>query len=156
MLLVRFQGKPFNIRVIQVHASTTNAKEAEVEQCYEDLPYLLELTPKKKKWLYYGGLECEIRKSRDTHSNKQVWPWNTKWTKAKANRVLSKEDVAQRLYPSPTNQEITLHMDITRWTVPKSDWLCSLQPKMEKLYTVSKNKTWSWLWLRSWAPYCKI
>ena len=34
-------------------------------------------------------------------------------------------------------------MDITRWSIPKSDWLYSLQPKMEKLYTVSKNKTWS-------------
>ena len=37
-----------------------------------------------------------------------------------------------------------------------SDWLYSLQPKMEKLYTVSKNKTGSWLWLRSWTPYCQI
>ena len=47
-------------------------------------------------------------------------------------------------------------MDITRWSTPKSDWLYSLQPKMEKLYTVSKNKTGSWLWLRSWTPYCKF
>ena len=38
----------------------------------------------------------------------------------------------------------------------KSDWLCSLQAKMEKLYTVSKNKTGRWLWLRSWTPYCEI
>ena len=36
-------------------------------------------------------------------------------------------------------------MDITRWSTPKSDWLYSLQPKMEKLYTVNKNKTTSWL-----------
>ena len=42
------------------------------------------------------------------------------------------------------------------WTSPKSDWLYSLQPKMEKLYTVSKNKTGNWLWLRSWTPYCQI
>ena len=48
------------------------------------------------------------------------------------------------------------HMDITRWSTPKSDWLYSLHPKMEKLYTVSKNKTGSWLWLRSWTIYCKI
>ena len=47
-------------------------------------------------------------------------------------------------------------MDITRRSIPKSDWLYSLQPKMEKLYTVSKNKTGSWLWLRSWTPYCQI
>ena len=56
----------------------------------------------------------------------------------------------------PTTQEKTPHMDITRWSTLKSDWLYSLQPKMEKLYTVSKNKTWSWLWLRSWTPYCQI
>ena len=39
-------------------------------------------------------------------------------------------------------------MDITRWSILKSDWLYSLQSKMEKLYTVSKNKTRIWLWLR--------
>ena len=49
-----------------------------------------------------------------------------------------------------------LHMDIIRWSTQKSDWLYSLQTKMEKLYTVSKNKTRSWLWLRSWTPYCQI
>ena len=47
MILVHFQGKPFSIMVIQVYASTTNAKEAEVDQFYEDLQDLLELTPKK-------------------------------------------------------------------------------------------------------------
>ena len=48
MISVHFQGKPFNITVIQVYAPTTNAKEAEVEWLYEeDLQDLLELTPKK-------------------------------------------------------------------------------------------------------------
>ena len=47
MISVRFQGKPFNIMVIQVHAPTSNAEEAEVEWFYEDLQDLLELTPKK-------------------------------------------------------------------------------------------------------------
>ena len=46
MISVHFQGKPFNITVIQVYASTSNAEEAEVEQFYEDLQDLLELTPK--------------------------------------------------------------------------------------------------------------
>ena len=41
---------------------------------------------------------------------------------------------------------MTLHMDITRWSISKSDWLCSFQTRMKKLYTVSKNKTRSWLW----------
>ena len=45
--LVRFQGKPFNITVIQAYAPTSNAEEAEVEWFYEDLQDLLELTPKK-------------------------------------------------------------------------------------------------------------
>ena len=43
-----------------------------------------------------------------------------------------------------------------RWSTTKSDWLYPLQPEMEKLYTVSKNKTRSWQWLRSWTPYCQI
>ena len=48
MISVHLQGKPFNITVIQVYAPTSNAEEAEVEQCYEDLQDLLELTPKKR------------------------------------------------------------------------------------------------------------
>ena len=47
MISVRFQGKPFNIMVIQAYAPTSNAKEAEVEQFYEDLEDLIELTPPK-------------------------------------------------------------------------------------------------------------
>ena len=47
MISVRFQGKPFNITVIQVYAPTSNAEETEVEQFYEDLQDLLELTPGK-------------------------------------------------------------------------------------------------------------
>ena len=47
MISVHFQGKPFNIRVIQVYVLSSDAKEAEIEQFYEDLQDLLELTPKK-------------------------------------------------------------------------------------------------------------
>ena len=47
MISVRFQGKPFNITVIQAHAPTSNTEEAEVEQFYEDLQDLIELTPEK-------------------------------------------------------------------------------------------------------------
>ena len=53
-------------------------------------------------------------------------------------------------------QEMTLHMNITRWSTPKSDGLYSLQLKMKKLYTVSKNNTGNRLWLGSWTPYCQI
>ena len=105
---------------------------------------------------YYRGLECKSRKSRNTWSNRQIWPWNTEWSRAKANRVLPRERTGHSKHPLPTTQEKTLHMDITRWSTLKSDWLYSLQPKMEKLYTVSKNKTRSWLRLRLWTPYCQI
>ena len=83
-------------------------------------------------------------------------PWNTEWSRAKANRVLPRKCTGHSKHPLPTTQKKTLHMDITRWSTPKSDWFYFLQPKMEKLYTVSKNMTGSWLWLRSWTPYCQI
>ena len=101
----------------------------------------------------HKGLECKGRKSRDTWSNRQIWSWSTKWSRSKADRVLPRECTSHSKHPLPTR---TLHMDITRWSIPKSDWFYSLQLKMEELYTVSKNKTWSWLWLRSWTPYCQF
>ena len=101
-------------------------------------------------------LECKSRESRNSWSNRQIWPWSTEWNKAKANRVLPRERPGHSKYPLPTTQEKTLHMDITRWSILKSDWLYPVQPKMEKFYTVSKNRTGSWLWLRSWTPYCQI
>ena len=106
--------------------------------------------------LHYRGLECKSRKSRDTWSNRQIWPWSTEWSKAKANRDLPRKGTGHRKLPPPTTQDKTLHMDITKWSILKSDWLYSLQPKTEKLYAISKNKTGSWLWLRSWTPYCQI
>ena len=156
MISVRFQGKPFNITVIQVYAQTRNAEEAEVEWFYEDLQDLLELTPQKRYPFHYRGLECKSSKSRNTWSNRQIWPQSTEWSRAKADRVLPRECTGHSKHPIPATQEKTLHMDITRWSTPKSDWLYSLQPKMEKLYRVRKNKTGSWLWLRSWTPYCQI
>ena len=54
MISISFQGKPFNITVIQVYAPTSNAKEAEVEWFYEDLQDLLELTPKKMSFSLWG------------------------------------------------------------------------------------------------------
>ena len=150
------QSTSTNMTVIQVYAPTSYAEEAEVEWFYEDLQDLLELTPKKRCPFHYRGLECKSRKSRNTWSNRQVWPWNTKWSRAKANRVLPTERNGHSKHPLPTRQETTPHMNITWWSTPKLYWLYSLQPKMEKLYTVSKNKTGSWLLLRLRTPYCQI
>ena len=105
---------------------------------------------------HYRGLECKSRNSRNTWGNGQIWPLNMEWNREKANRVLPRESTGHSKHPLPTTREKTLHMDIIRWSTLKSDWLHHLQPKMEKLYIVSKNKTRSWLWLRSWTPYCQI
>ena len=152
-------AKPSIITVIQAYAPTSNTEEAEIERFYEDLQDLLELTPKKDVQFIIGDCkkrECKSRKSRNTWSNRQIWPWNTEWSRAKINRVSPRKCTGHNKHPLPTTQEKTLYMDITRWSTPKSDWLYSLQPKMEKLYTVSINKTRRWLWLRSWTPYCQI
>ena len=60
MISVRFQGKPFNITVIQVHAPTSNAEEAEVERFYEDLQDLLELTPPKDVLFIIGDWNAKV------------------------------------------------------------------------------------------------
>ena len=81
MISVCFQAKPFNNTVIQVCALMSNAEEAEVEQFYEDLQDLLELTPKKDVLFIIGDWNVgksrksrKIRKSRNTWSNRQIWP----------------------------------------------------------------------------------
>ena len=60
MISIRFQGKPFNITVIQVYAPTSNAEEAEVEQFYEDLQDLLELTPPKDILFIIGDWDAKV------------------------------------------------------------------------------------------------
>ena len=83
MISVRFQDKPFYIIVIQVYAPTTIAKEAEVEQFYEDLQDLLELTPKKDVLFIIGdwnstvGSEETLCQVFVAWSNRQIWPWST-------------------------------------------------------------------------------
>ena len=65
--------KLFNIMVIQAYAPTSNAEEAEVEQFYEYLQDLLELTPKKDVLFIIGDWNAKV----NTWSNRQIWPWNT-------------------------------------------------------------------------------
>ena len=78
MISVHFQGKSFKITVIQVYAPTSNAKEAELEWFYEDLQNLLELTPPKRCHFHYRGQGYKSSKSRNTWSNRQIWPWSIK------------------------------------------------------------------------------
>ena len=74
MISAQFQGKPFNIIVIQVYAPTTDAKVAEAEQLYEDLQDHLELTPQKDVLFTIGDWNAKV--GRNSWSNRQIWPWN--------------------------------------------------------------------------------
>ena len=104
-------------------------------------PFRTNIKKKKKRChFHHRGLECKSRNSRDTWSNRKVWSQSTKWRRAKANRFWPGECTGCRKHPLPTTQEMTLHMDITKWSLPKSDWSYTLQLKMEKLYTVIKTR----------------
>ena len=135
---------PFDITVIQVYAPTIMLKKLKLNG-YDDLQDLLELTPKKRCPLHYRGMECKCRKSRNTWSNRQVWLWSTKWSRAKANRILPKEHTLSK-HPFSTMQGTTLHVDIIKWSMPKSDWLHSFRQKWRN--SIQSNKTWSWLWFK--------
>ena len=104
--------------------------------------------------LHYTVLECKSRKSRDTWSNSKFGCGVQNETGQRLTEFCQENTlvIANILFQLPKRW---LHVDITRWSIPKSDWLY-LQPKMEKLYTASKYKTRSWLWLRSWTSYYQI
>ena len=90
MISVRFQGKPFNITIIQVYAPNTNAEEAEVEWLYDDLQDLLEWTPKKDVLFIIGDWNTKVGSQEIPGVNRQIWPWSTQWSRAKANMFCQK------------------------------------------------------------------
>ena len=120
MISVHLQGKPFTITVIQVYAPTSNAEEVEVEWIYEDLQDFLELTPKKDVLFIIGD-------------------WNAKVGSQETPGVTGKlglgmqNEAGQRVIESCQENTLviantlfqqhkrTLHMDISRWSTPKSD-----------------------------------
>ena len=116
MISVPFQGKPFN-----------NGNTNLCPKCWRSWSWMVLWRPirpsrtntQKRCPFHYGGQECKTRKSRDTWSNRQIWPWSTKWSSSKTNRVLPRESTAHGTHPLPTTQEKTLHMDITRWSILK-------------------------------------
>ena len=126
---------------IQVYAPTSNAEEAEVERFYEDLKDLLELTPKKDVLFIIGDWNTKVG-SQETPGVTGKFGLGVRNEAGQRLIVLPREHTGHSKHPLPTTQEKTLHMDITRWSTPKSGWLYSLQPKMEKLYTVSKKQDW--------------
>ena len=80
---------------------------------------------------HYRGLECKSRKSRDT-GVRGKFGFGVQNEAGQRLTVLPRERTGHSKQLLPTTQEKTVHMDITRWSLPKSDWLYSLQPKMKK------------------------
>ena len=121
MISVHIQGKPFNIRVIQVYAPASNAEEPEVEQFYEDLQDLLELTPKKDVLFFIEDWNAKVEGQETpgvtgkfglgirNEAGQRLIEFCQQNTLVIANTSLS------------TTQEKSLHMDITRWSTPQSD-----------------------------------
>ena len=119
IISVCFQGKPFNIMVIQAYAPTSNAEEAETERFYADLQDLLELTPKKDALFTIGDW------------NAKEGSLETPGVKGKFGLGVQNEEgqrliefcQAKALVITNTlfQQRKTLHMDITRWSTLKSD-----------------------------------
>ena len=120
MTSVCFQDKPFNVMVIQVYAPTSNAEEAEVEQFYEDLQDLLELTPKKDILFIIGDWNTKIG-SQEIPGVTDKFGLGVQNEAEQRLRVLPREHTGHSKHPLPTTQEKMLHMDITRWSTPKSD-----------------------------------
>ena len=119
MISVRFQGKPFNITVIQVYASTSDAEQAEVEQFYEDLKDILELTPQKDVFFIMGDWNGKVG-NQQTPGVKGKFGLGVQHEAGQRLTEFFKDNTLIK-HPLPTTQETILHMDITRWSIPKSD-----------------------------------
>ena len=120
MISVCFQDKAFNGMVIQVYAPTSNAEEAEVEQFYEDLRDLLELTPKKDVLFIIADWNAKV-------GSQEIPGVGGKFglgVQSEAGQRLTEFCQENTLVIANTlfqQHEKTLHMDITRWSTPKSD-----------------------------------
>ena len=97
---------------------TNNAKEAEVEQFYEDLQNLLELKPKKDVLFIIGDWNAKVGSQETAGLTGKL---GLGIRNEAGQRLLSRECTSHSKHPLPTTQEKTLHMDITKWSTPKSD-----------------------------------
>ena len=119
MISVRFQGKPINITVIQAYAPTSNAEEAAVEWFYEDLQDHLELTPPKDILFIIGDWNAKVG-SQETPGVTGKFGLGM-WNEARQRLIEFCQENALVIANTVFQQHKTLHMDITRWSTPKSD-----------------------------------
>ena len=108
MISVRFQGKPFNITVIQVNAPTSNTEAAEVEWFYEDLQDLLELTPKRDVLFIIGDWNAKVG-SQEIPAVTGKFGFGVQNEVGQRLTVLPRESTGHSKHPLPTTQEMTTH-----------------------------------------------
>ena len=107
--------------VIQVYALTSNVEEAEVEQFYEDLQDLLELTAKKDVLFILGDWNAKVGSQETLGVTGQFGLGVQNEAGQRLTRVLPREHTCHSKHSLSTTQEKTLHMDMTRWSITKSD-----------------------------------
>ena len=125
MISVHFQGKRFNIMVIKVYAPTSNAEEAKAEWFYEDVPDLVELTPKNDVLFIIGDWNAKVggQETPGVTGKFGLGMWNE--AGQIINRVWPRKCTGHSKHHLPTTQEKTLHMDITRCQNQIDYILCS-------------------------------
>ena len=116
-----FQGKPFNITVIQDYAPTTNAEEAEVECFYDDLQDLLELTPQKAIFFIIGDWNAKVGHQKIPGVTGKLGLGVQNEAGKMLREFCQENTTGHSKHSLPKTQEITVHMDITRWSILKSD-----------------------------------
>ena len=155
MIAVRFQGKPFNITVIQDYAPTTNAEDATVEWFYEDPQDLLKLTMKKNVLFTIEDWNAKVGSQEIPGVIDEFGLGEQKWGRAKANRVLSREctdhikDSSNNTRDDSTHgrhQMVNIKIRLIIFFAAKDGEALNSQQKQDRI----------WLWLRSWTPYCII
>ena len=119
IISLHFQGKPFNITVIQVYVPKSIVEESEVEQFYEDLQDIQELTPQKDVLFIIGDWNAKVESQEIPRVTGKFSVGVQSEAGQRLKRVLPRECNGHTKH-LPTTQEKTLYADITRWSIPKS------------------------------------
>ena len=149
--LILFLRQTLNITKIQVDTPNTDAKEAEVDQFYEDLQHLIELTPKKRCPFQHRGLKCKIR-SQEMPRKTGKFGLEVQNEAGQRLTEFCQQNmlvIANILPNKPRNDSTHGHHQMVNTKVRLIAFFAAEDG--EALY-----ETWSWLRLKSWAPYCKI
>ena len=150
MISVHFQGKPFDIPVIHICAPATGDKELKVADFRTTTPSGSN-TKKKKMAFVSWGLQCKRRKSRDTQNNRQVWPWSTKLSRTKGNRVLLWEHAGHK------NIHVIIHMASPDGQyLYQVDYVLFCSQRWRSFIQSAKTRPRVDCGSDHWALYCKI